>query len=175
MSRRSGYTLIELVLVLALLVILAAITAPSLDTLYGTFRVTAAADSIRAAWAHARAHAANEGCPYRFAIQAGCYRVAPDAPGYWADAGPNTASTDGASPPLVLEESLPRGVQLTRGPGPDAAAVEWVTVATFLPDGTARDDVELTLRASGARPLLVRLRGLTGAVTAQRLPMEGAP
>lgn len=172
---RPGYTLIELVLVLALLVILAAVTAPKLDSLYGTFRVTAAADSVRAAWAQARAHAVNEGCPYRFAIQTGRYRLAPDAPGYWADAGPNSLSTSSSEPPLVQEVDLPQGVELMAGSGAEVGgdAAGWTTVATFLPDGTARPDVELSLRAPGARPLVMRLRGLTGAVSTRRPAMEG--
>src|SRR5437588_5623421 len=66
--RRPAFTLFELVLVMAILVMLAAVATPTLDSLYGTFRVTAAADSIRAAWADARTHAMNEGCAYRFSV-----------------------------------------------------------------------------------------------------------
>jgi hypothetical protein len=41
----------------------------------------------------------------------------------------------------------------------------WSTVVVFLPDGTARADAEVVLLTSGAKPLLMRLRALTGVVT----------
>jgi hypothetical protein len=35
----------------------------------------------------------------------------------------------------------------------------------FLPDGTARQDVEIRLNASGGAPISIRLRALTGGIT----------
>ena len=69
--RRSGVTLFELVMVLAVLVVLAAVLYPLFDGLYAEMRVSQAADQVRAGWAEARAHAMNEGRPYRFAILPG--------------------------------------------------------------------------------------------------------
>ena len=42
--------------------------------------------------------------------------------------------------------------------GDDVASSEWVTQAVFLPDGTARDDVEVRFQARGARTVVLRLR-----------------
>ena len=76
---RQAFTLLELVLVMTILVMLAAISYPSIDAMYGSYRVQAATDQVRAAWAEARTHAANEGRPYRFSIVPNKrnFRVAP--------------------------------------------------------------------------------------------------
>src|SRR5262245_26003542 len=99
--RRAGFTLFEVVLVMAVLVIAAALTYPSLKGMYGYFKVHGAVDSVRAAWAQARAHAIEEGRPYRFAVEpdGSHYRVAPDHNDFW-----NGGSTEGGH---VLQEALP--------------------------------------------------------------------
>jgi prepilin-type N-terminal cleavage/methylation domain-containing protein len=183
-SPRQGFTLFELVLVVTLLVILAGVSFPSLQSMYGGFKVTAAADEVRAAWAQARAHAINEGTPYRFAVvpNHGNYRVAPDEDGYWAGHGTPEHSGDPGQRPLVLEEALPKGVRFSTDKAPAAGGgdtvlppgsvspSQWTTVAVFLPDGTAREDVEIVFLSRGARPLVLKLRGLTGTVTSPRKP-----
>ena len=185
MSQRRGFTLMELMLVLALMVVVGALSYPSIDSLYGTFRVTAASDAVRAAWAQARAHAVSEGCPYRFGIVPGgnSYRIAPDATGFWPDATSVLPSGDPSVHPLVLEDNLPKGVRFNfskpgqdTGPGtggsdadqpPPTDAGSYTRVVTFQPDGTATDDVVVVFQARGAKPITLKLRGLTGTVTAR--------
>jgi len=53
------------------------------------------------------------------------------------------------------------------GGDPGEAAGEWTTLVRFRPDGTADKDMEITFSSSGAAPLVLKLRGLTGAVTSQ--------
>src|SRR5207249_2236384 len=79
--KRQSYTLLELLFAMAIMVILCAVAYPSLEAMYGDFRVTAAVDSVRAAWALGRAHAVNEGQPYRFAViyNQRDYRLAPES------------------------------------------------------------------------------------------------
>ncbi len=183
---RRGYTLFELILVLALLVVLAAIAYPTLDSLLGTFRMTSAADMVRAHWADARAYAMNEGQPYRFAVVPGKgnFRVAPDSPDFWGGNDPPTPA-DPNNPPLVVDDALPRGVRFSTpdtyqsagmGPTGDSSSPpgsvdpsSWSTVVTFLPDGTTKEDVEIVFIGAGAQPLNVKLRALTGAVTVRQL------
>jgi prepilin-type N-terminal cleavage/methylation domain-containing protein len=177
--RRRSYTLLEVILVLALLAILAALSYPSIDAMFSGYRLTAAADAIRAGWASARSHAIDEGRPYRFAVVQGKgnFRIAPDLPDYWG--GNAAAPPDASTPELVLEEILPKGVRLgtpdfTRNgldqDGESALPLgsiepgQWAPVVSFLPDGTASDDVQLTLQAHGSRPVVVQLRALTGVV-----------
>lgn len=136
---------------------------------------------VRASWAQARAHAIAEARPYRFAIvpNQGNYRVAPHAPEYWSKDAP-PAPIDDAGPPLILSEALPKGLRFNTGETLDAAAptaglsglpvgavpVEaWSTKVIFLPDGTAKTNVEVVFGGNGARELNLRLRALTGAVT----------
>jgi prepilin-type N-terminal cleavage/methylation domain-containing protein len=182
--RRSAYTLFELILVLALLALLAALALPSLQAMYGDYRVRAATDQLRAAWAAARAHAMDEGLAYRFAIVPGGanYRVAPDTPAYWTGGGDAPASADPDNPPLVLEEALPKGVRFSTDSSTlggsdladdtlpavaEASPGDWTPLTVFLPDGTARDDVSIIFQGRGARPMALTLRALTGVVTAK--------
>jgi prepilin-type N-terminal cleavage/methylation domain-containing protein len=183
-TSRGGYTLFELALVLVLLVLLAAIAYPSLDSLMSTFRMNAAADMLRANWADARAYAMNEGRAYRFSVVPGKgnFRVAPDSPDYWGGNDPSPA--DPNNPPLVVDDALPKGVRFATPDSFQSTSLEagdsslpvgtvdagsWTTIVTFLPDGTTKEDVEIIFTGSGARPLDIRLRALTGAVTVQPL------
>lgn len=178
MTRRA-YTLFEVVLVVAVMVILGALAYPRLDNLYSDFRLTQASDQVRACWAEARAHAMNEGRIYRFAVvtNQGAYRLAPDTAEFWSGANtpPAPAAGDSSTPTYSVEDALPKGVRFAMmddlpasgqaGGGQAADSGPWTPVAYFLPDGSAREDVEIAFTASRAQPLVVRLRALTGAVT----------
>jgi prepilin-type N-terminal cleavage/methylation domain-containing protein len=185
MGKRRGYTLFELVLVLAVLVLLSAIAYPSLKAMYGHYKMTGAVDTVRAAWAQARAHAIEEGRPYRFAVVPGTgqYRVAPDSPDYWSGSGPGS---DPNGQGLVLEKALPGGVCFATGGVPDtggapqpeapsagASPDSYTNPVVFLPDGSAREDAEVIFQVRGARPTAIRLRGLTGIVTVKHLDAGG--
>src|SRR5262245_48840117 len=185
-ASRQGFTLFELILVLTLIVILGAVSYPTLEAMYGGFKSTAAADAVRTCWAQARAKAMNDGIPYRFSVVPGKgnYRLAPDTGEFWSSNGATPSATDPANPPLVLEMALPKGVRFntpkavqagdTGGDPADTVLApgttdntSWTTVAVFLPDGTARTDAEVVLLTAGARPLVMRMRGLTGFVTSR--------
>jgi type II secretory pathway pseudopilin PulG len=187
---RFAYTLLEVALVLAIIVVMVALSYPSLEGMYATYRLQASADAIRARWAEARSQAVNEGRPYRFAVawERGNYRFAPDSPEFWR----GDESPGGDNPPgsfLIVKDSLPRGVRFTAGeaagssspsapdemsvPTSDDAPSSWTNIVTFLPDGTASDDVEIVLQARSARPLVLRLRALTGTVSVRPQTSEG--
>jgi hypothetical protein len=192
---------LELVLVLALLVIIGAIIYPSLDGMYGGYRLTVATDMVRGAWASARSHAMNEGQSYRFAVVQGKgnFRLAPDTADNWGSgsgaAGSPPPSTpaaapsggDHALPPLIMEDVLPTGVRFTttdalQSGGPDVSGssilerVEpgsYTTLVTFWSDGTADKDVTIAFHGRGGQPLVLQLRGLTGAVSLKEYSAEG--
>src|SRR5262249_11559837 len=161
-SRRPGFTLFEMVLVLAIMVILAGITYPSIKGMFGYYKLHGGVDSVRAAWAHARGRAILESRPYRFAVEPGGshFRVAPDQPDYWSGSSP---ANDPRGAGVVLEKALPAGVHFNVGDAGGAPPVEntskgddrsppsgdWVPAVVFLPDGTASADVTVTFQVYG--------------------------
>ncbi len=183
MTDRHGFTLLEVLLVVAVMVILAAMAYPSIEAMYGDVRLAAAADQVRARWAEARTKAIDEGRPYRFATQPdGQFRIAPDADEFWSGGGGGTPvePNDADSPPLVAEDALPKGIGFadesnTNNPGDSSDSGPWTTVLKFLPDGTASADKTITLQATGYRSVQLRVRALTGAVTVDTLPAGRSP
>ena len=173
---------------MAILVILASMVYPSFEAMYDDQKLTDGATKVRAAWAAARSRAINEGRPYRFAamIGKGNYRVAPESGDFWTGSDP-AAPAEGDTPPLVQSETLPKGItfsaQNNGANAPDAGkdtnlptdsidGNQWSDNAinvTFLPDGTTRDDVQIVFQMRGARPVVLKLRALTGIVTMKRL------
>jgi len=191
-SNRPCFTLFELVLVLAILIIVTGLVYPSLDAMYGGFKLTQSTDMVRAGWAGAKSHAIDEGRPYRFAVvlNKGNYRIAPDSADFWAGNSDASGTSDAINGPLVIEEALPAGIRFAstdsaaQASGPDSAGDSsmpkgsvdmsmWHTTAVFLPNGTARDDVEILFQSGGVSPLLMKMRALTGAVTVKTLNSEG--
>jgi prepilin-type N-terminal cleavage/methylation domain-containing protein len=183
LRRRRAFTLMEVVLVMAIMVIFAAISYPAFDAMYAGTRLEGASDSVRAAWSEAQAHAVNESRPYKFAVVPGKgnFRVAPDSNEFWSGEG-GTAMSDPENPAYILEGSLPGGIAFPdeNGNVPNVSADQsslpqgsvsigqWVPTATFLSDNTVQDDVEITLRYHGTRPITLRLRALTGTTTVLR-------
>jgi prepilin-type N-terminal cleavage/methylation domain-containing protein len=159
---RPAFTLFEMVLVVAVIGILAALSAPSIQGMYGSYKLTAATDQLRAAWATGRAKAIEEARPYRFTAHMGqsTYHLAPDSLNGSAGAPPPAGPM---GPGSSLSGSLPGGVVFGTAQGGSGAGPNVV----FLPDGTASEDIAITLRVPGAMPALVKLRALTGVVTVQ--------
>jgi len=185
-KRRSGASLLEILLVMAILVLVSALSIPSLHSMYGAYQMNASVDAVRSAWADARERSINENRPYRFAIDptGTMFRVAPDDAAYWE--GGNGPSDDPNGQGYVLEKALNSGVCFTaNGEGssqppeeknPNVSATDrpvhasqWLPAAGFLPDGTASQDVQVVFHASGCKPTGLRLRGLTGNVSVEAL------
>src|SRR5262245_36196089 len=178
--RRPALTLFEVILVMAVLVILAAISYPSMRAMQGYYRLHAAIDAVRAGFAQARGRAIEDNRPYRVSVeeQGGHFRIAPDNDDYWSGGSPPTSDPQGQG--FVHEQALPPGVRFTVNGGassapPDdsssaienktAASGNWTTAAVFMPNGTAREDVRILFEVRGVKPTTVYLRGLTGTVS----------
>ena len=160
---RTGYTLFEILVVLALLLLLAIVILPSVVSFRGDTRQRAAADVIRGELAAARGRAMEEGRPYRVAInQAGTrIRRAPDGPDFATTPAfdhPDPFSTavdcefDHVTAEVIADEASPQS--------PD----EWKTVATVQPDGTCREDsAVVVIKEPGNGELRLLVRGLTSS------------
>lgn len=193
--RRGAFSLVEMLLVLALLVIVAAITVPYTESIFREGKPRAAADAFRAALLQARTAAMEEGRTYRVGVVPGegAFRIAPDDDSFWTGAGTGSPVGQGAVPPIRQAWYLPHDITFGGGPtaptvapGPAATAkpdpntidasrfVPWVV---FFSDGTAEADQEITFRAGtgGGPGLAVTLRAMTGVTTVRKPAPQTAP
>jgi Tfp pilus assembly protein FimT len=158
--QHQAFTLVELLVVLAMIIVIGAVLFPTLLSVEGDRPIKAAGDIIRARLAEARVAAIEEGKVYRFAISPDGKRVrfAPDDANFLEQQDEDTANA---------ENELPKSV-VARVVNDDAgeATVDsngWTRVATFQADGTCRETVvEIELTQPGTYSLIIRLRGLTG-------------
>jgi prepilin-type N-terminal cleavage/methylation domain-containing protein len=168
-TRRPGLTLLEVMLVMVILLLLAAVAYPTLRAMYGDVRVKAAADQVRASWTEARAQAIEDGRTYRFSVEAGTgkYRVAPDDPAFWDGSG-GGQTDENAPAPHIEEGELPNGI-LFEVPADLPTEANWSTVAVFNPDGSCEHDIEITLKEDDdSTPVVVRVRAMTGAISVRK-------
>ncbi len=174
--RRTGYTLMELLAVIAILTALGGILVPTLSGIGGDAKVKAGADAVRARMAEARAAAIEQGRAYRVAVSEDGtrVRVAPDELEF---AGFEPLDVEGAGP-VIVEDELPTPV--TVAPVLDEAAqavvdeAGWIRVVTFLPDGTCREaSAAVEVCEPGCHSMLIRVRGLTGSATVTSVPAGG--
>jgi prepilin-type N-terminal cleavage/methylation domain-containing protein len=174
--RRDGFTILELMLVLAILVMLAAMALPAIETMYADVRVQAASDHVRGRLAMARTRAIDDGRPYRLGVKVGTgdYRIAPDSSEFWGDSNAATPSEDDTLPaPLIEEGTLPSEIVFQMVGGARAESGGWTTLVTFLPNGACSDDCTIRLEREDARPIEIQIRALTGGVRAQSISLGG--
>jgi hypothetical protein len=170
--RRRGISLIEVVVVMAVLVVIGGILAPTFRTMSGDSKTKAGVDTIKGRIADARGSAVDQGRPYKLSIsQDGLHvRVAPDEQAFVNMAA--TADDDESSGPHIVESDMPKDVTLkildqdaTENTTDEAG---WIRVATFLPDGTCREDSALLeVHELGVPAVNIRIRGLTGTATTE--------
>lgn len=181
---RPGYTILELLAVLAVIIIIGAVVLPSTSTLWGSSRSDAAADQVRGELAAARSWAIQEGIPVRVALSADGTKLR-RGPESEFDQTFVPESTPGARRTEVTFEKVT--AELTAD-GDESRAPEadgWRTVAVFLSDGTCRVErgtnpsVSVSLREEGrtVAGLRVTVRPLTGETRVVRggTPTGGTP
>lgn len=186
-----GFTLFEILLVLALLVVIAGMMMPAISNSLSHARLTSGGEMVRAAWGKARLSAMQAGEAYVFRYEEGGsrYQIAQLAALSAEDAGDlNTL------PPLTDDDEeyaeadmlrlaksrLPTDIIFSQGQvaavpqmaGPALAAEGgWSQPITFYPDGTTSDAAVLVANADG-ETLRVTLRGLTGISRAGEIGRE---
>lgn len=163
-GERRAFTLIEVLLVITVLLIVAAVILPSIGAFRGDTRLRAAADSLRGELALARSRAMEEGRPYRVALSADKTRIrrAPDTAEF--------AQTGAADVPGASTVAVDYAFEYVTAEvvGEDGGAPEpldgWVTVVTVLPDGSCQETTALVvITEPGNGSLWVRVRGLTAS------------
>jgi len=152
-KERQGYTLFEIIVVLAIIMVAGAVAVPTIRSMMADTPVKAAADQVKSRLAEARAKAMEEGKPYRFEVRGdNTFRVGPD---------------DEFEGPNVLDDTLPRDVSFAQG-GNNNQNGNGASSVVFLPDGTATSDFDLPLSQQGATPVTLKLNKTTGATNLQR-------
>jgi type II secretory pathway pseudopilin PulG len=178
LSSRSGLTLVEVLLVLALLVVIGAVSAPLLEGAFSRAELQSAGEIVRGAWTKARLAAMQTGQIYVFRFEPAGSRfqiVALNELGLpesndLPPADP-TISYEAADTLRLPQTRLPEGVVFASGdiapsslvlatlPGAETGA--WSAPIVFRSDGTTTD-ASLLLTNERQQTIRVTLRGLTG-------------
>jgi prepilin-type N-terminal cleavage/methylation domain-containing protein len=169
---RRGYTILELLVVLALLVILGAAILPSISGIAGNVRQKAASDLVRARMADARAKAIETNQPYRVALSddGTRIRVGPDGADYATTPPDRPVGYQSKVTEDAIEKASAHVLLDPNDPPPEHDG-GWTTVATFLPDGTCREaHVTVEVRERDFPPIRIRVRGVTGGT--KLLPVD---
>lgn len=186
---RRAITLIEVLLVLALLVMLAAMTWPTLDRPMADQRLRKGADKVRTSWAKARVDAMSTGetLVFRCTLESDEYTVesqaGPESVGSMASSTVGQFDETGVAstePTSSKTRKLPQDVRFVDGEvafDTRATILEESTEATsgdltenclepimFFPDGTT-STATLILENKYERRIELSLRGLTGVIT----------
>lgn len=156
---RSGYSLMELMVVCAVLVVAGAVAVPVVRTMFTGSRLDAARDTVRSSLSRARQLAVKESRSYRFDIRnnTGFYRISPDDQ---PEAG-------------GVEMSLPEEVFFCCDDD-QLGGNDWSTLAVFLPDGSAENNATVQIRTANTAPVTLQLRATTGSVVTAALRLPGA-
>jgi type II secretion system protein H len=169
---RSAFTVIELMLVIAIVGLLAAMAMPELQGPLARQRLKSAGEQVRAAWANARSDAITTGEIHLFRFDPGTSDFAVQR---WAgefssneSAGSSTASDEIHSLPQdvtfaeVLSANQDARADYVAGQmaGADTGSASSVM---FYPDGTT-STIEVSLTNQFGDVVVVSLRGMTGVV-----------
>lgn len=186
----SGYTLLEMLLALAILGILAGVTIPSALRMYADGQLNDAGEMVRHQLSLARGRAIETGERFQFRFEPDGRRcvVVP----WEADLANDPERTSGGAKAAVLVSSatLPEGINfVSTGPSAggsalndqllaglpnasDLAGVAWSAPILFAGDGSAIDATWMVSDGRG-QGLRVEVRGLTGVATVSTIqPFE---
>lgn len=178
---RAGLTLLELLLVLAILVVVGAFSMPAIEDAYRTRELENAGEEVRQGLASGRTKAVETGIVYQFRFEPGesRYIVVPDpsdisdtdGDSYYRIAGDLgegmefRKELEEAGPSEQLEPDWFEGL-----PG-DLSSASWSEPVEFSFEGTAGDAFFYILDDQ-KRSVRVRIRGLTGGVDVDKVSWE---
>jgi len=169
MHRRPGFTLFEMLVVCAVLLMLGAAIMPIINGFWADGRTRAAVDISTSRLADARSYAVAHSRNYQFLTSPDGKQVKVAAD---PSETPEAAESGAQNTEFGITITLPSTVTLTPGAivnnsGTTPPTDGWVVLATYKPDGTCvEDSSEFTISEPGVIPVVIRVRGLTGTVIA---------
>lgn len=192
---RRGFTLVEILLVLAVLAVFAGMTVPAVMRMFGQQKLTGSAERVRSAIASARIRAIESGLMYQFCCEQNGSRFvvvpyeldyANPPQGGQATGSKTLGRASGFLPKTILFSSvmvrsagtlLPATSSYKLSPqaldglpnASDLASVNWCAPILFHPEGSANVDAEITLSDAKSQEVQLRIRAFTGAVAMERL------
>lgn len=179
---RHGFTLVELMLVLAIFILVGALAMPAILQSFSRQTLDKGADRLRVAMNKARVRSIREGEIYAvFFLEGGSwFNVAPfsQAAAQSSFSSGRQQIADQRMQPDLEPDLLPKGITFAAGVVPvDARAAEALSSENggssirpilFYPDGTAQD-AKVVLQNDRGNFVQIELRGLTGLSSAIRL------
>ena len=178
---QSGFSLIEMILVIAILIVVASLAAPAIQRTFARQALQKGADRVRIAMGQARVKAIRNGEEY-------CVFYTPT--GSWFDVGPFTSfqeqASNGSRRQQQLEQGiltnfeddvLPMGVKFagtsTGTNSRDATVLQSgsssrIGMILFYPDGTSQD-AKVVIENEKKAYIQIQLRGLTGIARTVRI------
>ena len=166
MRRRPGYTLMEVLLVMFVIIILGVAIVPTLEGMSRDSKSVATKDILMSRFHEARAYAIEEVRPYRVWVSTDGKRIklAPEE----VDSN-GTPLIDPDVPFHTLEDLIPDPVTVVAntdvGQSGNPDETGWIPIATFLPDGSCRETTaEFIIIEPNVYKTYVKIRGMTGGV-----------
>lgn len=172
----AGYTLIEILLVLALFIITAAVVAPSILEGNDRSKLEDAADKLVEMWSRARLDAVAEGQMLLFQGELGGSVARVQSPGGVMELEPVAGQAATPAHELQLDSVVFRSLTIAEPAGSEPvfyaeSVADAIPVVVFRPDG-ATSDAEALLEHAGGLQLKVVLRGMTGAVRVEEVETQ---
>ncbi len=176
-SHSRGFTFFELLLVLAIFMVIAAMATPFLLRTFNSQALKSGADQVRAGFDRVRVQAIRTGNVYAFLYRpaSDAYTLSPLINAY-SLVNPAIAASLGDSPAM---KQLPTGLFFAGSSVSEDARAQFesegaamggggMTPILFYPDGTSQDAYLFVSNEQGDQ-IRVHLRGLTGLSTAERV------
>jgi prepilin-type N-terminal cleavage/methylation domain-containing protein len=188
-ARQHGLTLVEVILVLALLVVIGGVSAPLLEGSFSRAGLQNGADMLRGAWGRARLAAMESGSThvFRYEIRGSRYLISSfDSLGTAAEPPPENSDVRRDPSDLIRlgQNRLPDGIVFAAGDIAASTQVEallgqlpagaWSAPILFHVNGTT-SDASLVLANDSENTIRVTLRGLTGISNAGDVDKEPVP
>ena len=173
-QRRSGFSLLEILVTMAVFIMLTAMAMPSMGRAYQAQQLIGAADVVRARFAEARVLSIKTGDIYGFFYEPGAarYFIAPMSQGF-------RSLQNGIEPSSEISELRNEITFVDGQAAEDSRSADAEESATqdyqsmqpilFYPDGTSQDAVVLLTNDVQDSYIQVNLRGLTGTSSKTRI------